>query len=613
MIVCGPSLRGRLFGVFALITLIAAALPALLSRNVIYEERLALVEEQAMSLAFFVGSLLTTARGEEEENEIFKNLEELSFRFTLIGAHGGVMRDSRVPPEKLPDMDNHEDRPEVTAARLRGRGVAVRRSGSLGFESVYAAAALRDGRVLRVAAPLAEVRHGLEKEFSSITLGIVAVAAFCLLLAVFISGRIRRGMEEMAGVVGAVSCTRARARLRTVPGREFLPLAQAVNLMADSIEEYVHTVGEQSSQLETILNSIREGVLVLDRAGRILRRNKTLDEMFPLAAGAEGKPLIEGLPVPALQRAVDDFFRLSPDEAAPGLGAHFEWPTGRFLVAHLSRPHGSAPIAPGQLLPPGSREDFGAVLVLYDATEIMRLEQARRDFVANVSHELRTPLTVVAGYAETLMGSDDLAEEYKNFAGIIHKHAAALAGVVENMLELARIENTRENVELAPLRVEEALRGAMAACREQREAGNISFLTELESASVLGSLPLLTQVFRNLLENACRYSPAGGQVRICSKPQGREVLFIVSDNGPGIARDELPRVFERFYQIKKERNSGSAGIGLAICKHIIERHGGRIWAESPYGDASTAMLFTLRADAGADDNLNKLGNCSTDG
>jgi two-component system phosphate regulon sensor histidine kinase PhoR len=196
---------------------------------------------------------------------------------------------------------------------------------------------------------------------------------------------------------------------------------------------------------------------------------------------------------------------------------------------------------------------------------------------------------------------EDLPEEYRNFAGVIHKHASALARIVSDLLALANIENTQEKIALVPTMAENVIADALAACREQAEAKGIRFVITVSDVGtdvapglpVLANAPLLAQVFRNLLENACRYSPENGEVSISARHEGDKVLFTVADSGPGIPQDALPRIFERFYQIKKERNSGTSGIGLALCKHIIERHGGRIWAQSPHADKSTAMLFTL--------------------
>jgi two-component system phosphate regulon sensor histidine kinase PhoR len=580
---CG-SLQSRMFWSFALVTVIAAVLPAVFSRGTLYEDRLDLAGRQALAHALLARSFLESRPGEDSIRQFFDSAGEIPLRLTLIDAAGRVTHDSRISGEEVPEMDNHADRPEVEEARNKGTGLSLRHSNSLGIDAVYAATALKDGGILRVAVPLADIRRGADKEFSFLIVHIAGAAVFCLLLSMFITRRMRKGMEEMAEVVESIARREdySRPRLHRVPGREFLPLADAVNHMADMIEEFVQTTGDQQRQLETILNSMNEGVLVLGPSGNVRRWNRAAGALFPAVVSGEGKPLIESLPVPALQRRVDSL--IGGDDAPPVAAGedavHFELPSGRFLVAHLS-----APVE--------RNASLGAVIVLYDATQIMRLERARRDFVSNVSHELRTPLTVIAGCAETLLTSDDLPAEYRNFAGVIHKHAVALGRIINDMLALTRLENESEAVLPAPAEAGAALEQALSSCREQAEAKGVTFTVHLDDVPVLADVSLLARVFRNLLENACRYSPPGGEIQVSARREGKEMLFITADNGPGIPRDELPRIFERFYQVKKERNSGTAGIGLAICKHIIERHGGRIWAESPYDAAATAMLFTL--------------------
>jgi two-component system phosphate regulon sensor histidine kinase PhoR len=583
MISCPGSLQARLFRNFALVTAIAAVLPALFYRNALYEERLDIAEKQVLSQAVFAKSFLESRPGDERIQEFFDAAGKMSLRLTLIDASGRVAHDSRIGRDRLPEMDNHDDRAEVVEARGKGAGLSRRRSGTLGIDAVYGAVALRDGGVLRVAVPLADIRRGADREFAFPAALAAGAAVFCLLLSVFITRRLRAGMEEMAEVVTAVSRGKTHSRLRKVPGLEFLPLARAVNSMADRIEDFVRTTENQRRQLESILDNMHEGVLVLDPTGKVGRWNRALASLFPAVVRGEGRPLIESLPVPALQRRVDDLLAgngvsspVPPDEDA----VHFELPAGRFLVAHLTGPaeHNAS---------------FGAVIVVYDATQIMCLERARRDFVANVSHELRTPLTVVGSCAETLLTSGDLQPEYRNFAGIIRKHAVALGRIIDDMLSLARIENEREAVRPAPADAGAALDQALSSCRERADAEGITLEADLDDARVLADEALLVQVFRNLLENACRYSPPGGKIRVTARREGEEMLFTVADDGPGIPRNALPRIFERFYQVKEARNSGMSGIGLALCKHIIERHGGRIWAESPCGVAATAVRFTL--------------------
>jgi two-component system phosphate regulon sensor histidine kinase PhoR len=592
------SLQRRLFWVFALVTVIAAALPIFFIRDALYAERLELAKKEALSLAIVAKSILEAPYTEEQLSKLLLAAKERSFRITVTGASGRVLHDSHIDEKALPDMDNHRARPEIEDALAGGTGISLRHSDSLGFDAVYAASALSSGGAVRAAVPLADILRGLENKFTSIMLIIAAVAAFCMSLSFFITRKIRGSMNSMARIVADISHGRTHTRLNNAPASEFLPLAHAVNTMADTIEEYKKITAEQQNQLETILDSMHEGVLVLDPQGKIRRWNRALARLFPAIAEAEGKSLIEGIPVPALQAHTDKLlgkpgFAAQAQNPLPGAterapaqagdeAVQFELPAGRFLVAHLS-----PPVADNAAL--------GAVLVVYDATDIMRLERVRRDFVSNVSHELRTPLTAVAGYAETLAACGDLPDEYRKYADIIHKHTGRLGKIISDLLALARIENTRESIAVAPVEISALLADALAACREQASEKEIQFAAGVGDIRVLANASLLTQVFRNLLENDCRYSPAKGEISISAEKTGDKILITVADNGPGIPKEELSRIFERFYQVKKERGSGTSGIGLAICKHIIERHGGHIFAQSPHKNAATALLFTLPA------------------
>ncbi len=579
-------LQVRLFWAFVLITAIAVAVPAYVTRTTLYEERLAVAERQALAQAAFAGSLMESHPSEEQVQQLFRTAQTLSQRVTLTDPSGRVLRDSHFGGGDLLHLDNHADRPEIEAARDQGEGTSLRYSNTLRAQTVYAARELQDGNVLRIAVPLADIQRGFEGLIAPMGFAVAAVAALCLLLSWLITGRLRRALDDMAGVVASLATDRAHRRLHSVPGREFLPLAESVNRMADDIEAYVATVRDQQGQLSTILDSMHEGVLVLSPSGMIRRWNRALEALFPAVARSEGRPLIDPIPVPALQRRVDDLLartgQVEESAALPGSEAvHFEMPVGRFLVAHVSRP-----VEPNASL--------GAIVVVYDATEIMRLERVRRDFVSNVSHELCTPLTAIIGYAEVLRGLQDPGPSSHEFADVIHRHATALNKIISDLLALARIEDKREPMPLEPVDLRAALTEAMDACGEQARSKQVSFAVAIEPGlAVYANTPLLVQALRNLLENACRYSPEGDAISIAARRKGREVLVSVADNGPGIPQNELSRIFERFYQVEKQRNSGTSGIGLAICKHIIERHGGRIWAESPWNNAATAMLFTL--------------------
>ena len=591
------SFQRRVFAALALVTALAAVLPSLYYRHTMYKDRVDLVTAQALSHAYLAGAMLEGGLGREQIEQLFEAARHLSFRMTWTDAQGKVLQDSHIDLADLPELDNHNDRPEIAAALSSGSGISIRHSNSLGIEAVYAAVGLKGGGALRMAVPLADIRGGLRSEMTSGMLFVLGVAGLCLVISAFISAKMRRSLRDMAEVVASIAKGKAQRRLREVPGQEFLPLAYAVNYMADSIEEYVQTTSDQQSQMETILDSMHEGVLVLGPHGNIRRWNRALAAMFSGVEGCVGKPLIEALPVPDLQRRVDAM--LAGDEIQP---LAFELPKGRCLVANLAKPpqpkDGLGDV--GGIAP---KHQLSAVIVIHDATEITRLANIRRDFVSNVSHEMRTPLTAIAGYAETLMCSEDIGTEYRRFAEIIRKHAASLAEIIDDMLALAKIEDQEESIEFASVDPTLCLKSAADALDIRLQARGVSLAIRLEPGVVRANSHLLGQVFRNLLENAERYSPEKGVIRVFSAKRGAEVEFIVCDDGPGIPREAHSRVFERFYQVRPERNSGTSGIGLAICKHIIERHGGRIWVQSPFHavidgqeiSASTGVLFTLPA------------------
>lgn len=586
-------------------------------------------------------------------------------RLSLLNSKGSVLGDTAPGAQPITRLDNHADRPEVREAMSGAPGFAIRPSGTLGKDLAYAAVTLRNGDILRVSVPLTSLRQIIDSRLAVFTqIGLITVA-LSLVLAGLLSGALRRSLSQMVSVVEAISLGNFQRRLRRIPGREFTPLADAVNRMAENIEEHIRAAAEQTAQLESILDTMSDGVLVLGPRGRIRRCNRALAREFPAAASALGAQVVEVIPSPPLQNAVDDIMAEAeaqnfarqralalaasvahdapegvgsakskadfssgdaaaheqaadledsaqaglvsgePTSAADGNGTgdilsaesgrvqrylHLELPSGQVMSVCISLPGAANTAEGGQV---------GAVAVFHDITELMRLERVRRDFVANVSHELRTPLTAIQGYAETLISLDG-PPECRRFGEIILKHGICLSRMVDDLLTLARLEGKSGSIELAPVDPREALTQATGMCREVLERRHCRVESHIAAdCRVMASLPHLTQVFRNLLENAGRYAPEGGSIRVNARQVGDSVVFRITDDGPGIPRQDLERVFERFYQVERHRGQASTGLGLAICKHIIERHGGSIRAESPAPDGNTALVFTLTSVHGA--------------
>ncbi len=432
----------------------------------------------------------------------------------------------------------------------------------------------------------------LESPFDEVSGTLFSVIGLSLCLGLGLSfiltRRIRNSIREMIAVVEAIGQGRRNKRLKFYPGEEFGAMARSINTMADNIEIHLRAVTEQKIQLEAILNGMREGVMVLDKTGRIATINKAMMRIFPKTAESSiGKKPIEVIASPDLQATCDELF--STEHTAPHvLTLEIETDTERFFdinIVKLAEPEAG----------------IGAILVFHDLSDFRKMENMRRDFVANVSHELRTPLTSVKGYAETLIGEADKQPPHaRRFLEVILKNANHMSKMVEDLLCLARIENEKDDPTIERMNARDALNSAWRECTLQAKDKKIDVHINLpqEGVMVNADFGQLSQVFRNLIENAIKYSPAGENVTISFQNDNGNVIFCVQDSGPGIPEEDRERIFERFYRVERHRTkaSGGTGLGLAIAKHIVERHHGRIWVEpAERGQTGAVFRFTIPA------------------
>jgi two-component system phosphate regulon sensor histidine kinase PhoR len=391
----------------------------------------------------------------------------------------------------------------------------------------------------------------------------------------------------MIGTAEAIGAGDYSQRVRFYPGKEFMPLAESINEMAKRIESHIQTITEQKEQLEAILNGMSEGVMVLDSRGTIQTVNHALTGTLPGAREFVGRRPLEVILSADLQKACDELLSgTAADkgsrnlEITPGLGRVFAVNVVRFQHQ-----------AGGEV---------GAIVVFHDISELKRLEKVRQDFVANVSHELRTPLTSIRGYAETLLAQPAAdSGPGASFLQIILKNAMHMSKMVDDLLQLARLDSRRQSESYGPVDAAEALSAAWKVCGPQGSAKNVRLenLLPEDGVRVKANLDELGQVFRNLLENAVRYSPPGSLIIVSVRRDKDTATFVVTDDGPGVPLYAQQRIFERFYRVEKDRGdaSGSTGLGLAICRHIILNRGGSIWVESPPEGKSrgSAFLFTV--------------------
>jgi two-component system phosphate regulon sensor histidine kinase PhoR len=501
-------------------------------------------------------------------------------RVTLIAADGSVIADSDVSPSQLAGVENHARRVEVAEA-LAGRvGRTERVSGTLGRPFFYLAAPLQGGAI-RLAADSARV----EAEVSALTQPLLVAASAGLILAALLAAvfatLLTRRVHELQGVVKAIAAGDLTQRLPWRSGDEFGAIASALDDMAEQLRRRLAQANDEQARLRAVLQGMVEGVLVLDRSGAVILANPRLRELFGVWGPVEGRPAIEVIRRVEVDTALAEaLLSAAPVVREIQLGG----PSARQLEMYAVRfpSHGSL---------------LGTVAVFHDVTEIHQLEGMRRDFVANVSHELRTPLTAIRGFAETLRGSEVSVDQRRQYLDVILRHADRLTALIEDLLELSRIEGGTRGLALEAVDVGALARSLVQDLKPRLEAGRLVAVVQPGPApAALADRRALEQVLLNLLDNAIKYSEPGGRIEIVLTGSRDGVRIDVSDTGIGIPEADRARIFERFYRVEKARSRdlGGTGLGLSIVKHLVQALHGEVFVVSREGEGTT---FKLRLPA----------------
>jgi two-component system phosphate regulon sensor histidine kinase PhoR len=535
------------------------------------------------------GLLARAAPPAELHAFVLRAARPLEARVTLIAADGRVLGDSEVAPEDLVRVENHAGRPEVAAA-LAGRvGRDVRTSATIGVPLLYVAVPLRDGGdvtgVLRLALPLAMVTSSYATLHRVMLAGGLVALAVAFGIGLFVARRVTQPVVEMQAIARRMSEGDFAVRAPVRSPDEIGALGRALNGMAARVREKLQDLERERAKATAILDGMVEGVIAVDARDAILLMNERCRAIFGLGAtGGEGRPFLEVI-------RNGDLHALFREARAAGEGAvcHQELrltaPVERRLAVN------AVPLRLGE-------DATGVVMVLHDVTELRRLEQVRTEFVANVSHELRTPLTAIQGYLETLLsGALEEREHARRFLEIVFRHTERLGRLLNDLTDLSNIELGRVSLRFEPTRLDEVVDSVLAIIASKAESGRVALATELPSGlpAVSADRDRLAQILINLVDNAVKYTPAGGRVSVRARETGAGAVEVsVADTGAGIPAADLPRITERFYRVDKARSRelGGTGLGLAIVKHLVLAHGGDLAIESVEGQGTT-VRFTL--------------------
>ncbi len=514
-------------------------------------------------------------------------------RVTLIAADGRVLGDSEVDLARLPSVENHLSRPEVQQALLTGRGSAARLSDTIHQRLLYAAVpihALPNGAegdrpaFARVALPLAIVESAEAELRNALLLATLFALAVALAIALLTAQYSTRSIGHLTSVANAMAQGDFDARAAIGGADEFGELGRALDQLSGSLSVTVRQLRAERDRVGRIVSGMQEGVLLLDAEGRIALVNPALRQMLLLAADCVGKTPFEVIQNEELKHLIER----AEQEPTATQAAEIELfgiKPRRLLVRVV-------PLAgePGEVL-----------AVFVDVTDIRRLESMRKDFVANASHELRTPVTAVRSAAETLrfaMESDP--ESASHFLDIIERNAERLQRLVEDLLDLSRIESREFRLTFEDEDLGELASQVVGLFRERAEKKQIRLSADVPPGTPLASVDrrAFEQVLTNLVDNALKYSPerASVIVRVREEVRRNKKLLRVSviDTGPGIDERHWPRLFERFYRVDtgRSRELGGTGLGLSIVKHLCDALGGSIGVDSTVGKGST-FSFTL--------------------
>jgi two-component system, OmpR family, phosphate regulon sensor histidine kinase PhoR len=514
----------------------------------------------------------------DEINALAKRMgEQIGARITIIDRGGVVLGDSDENPAL---MENHGNRPEVSEAFSSGASRSIRYSSTLGCDMMYVAVPVTVNKqvvgISRLSLPLTEINESLGHISRTIIGGAAIAAVIAILLAMRISKTTTEPVKELTRMSKGIAEGNLEQKIRVNSGDEVGELARSFNQMAARLREMVGLLTTERDRMSAILSNMADGIFVVDGEGKVMMINQAALRILQLA---EDKTLGYTFIEVVHDHELDGILQrcLNSGEQQTGL---VEIEPGKQFLGVIATP------LSGQ---------SGSVVLLQDLTELRRLETVRRDFIANISHELRTPVASLEVLSESLQeGAISDAVVAKDFLNKINIETDRLAQMINELGELSRIESGEVSFKVEPVNVDEVVMRAAQRLKAQANRAGLDLVLDIPSGlpPALADREWGEQVMVNLLHNAIKFTPPRGRISISARAEGDSILVSVTDTGVGIPADDLPRVFERFYKADRARTSGGTGLGLAIVKHIVEAHGGKIWAESIEGKGST-FTFTL--------------------
>ncbi|SFP95014.1 sensor histidine kinase [Caldicoprobacter faecalis] len=552
-------MKRRIFLSMCLLAILTVLLSSMLTFVVMYRQIFDIMQREIEKEASYIAASLETA---QDPRLFLQNVSTKAHRITLIADDGTVLFDSA---ERAENMENHRNRPEVSAALKNGIGKSVRLSRTLGKQTFYCAVLLKNGMVLRVA----NVMDSVYSAILSFVPYILFIIAVTLALALLIANR------ETKKIVEPINALNLQNPMSNDVYDELSPLLIRIAQQNKQIENQMHTLKEKHEEFNAITENMSEGLILLNEKADILSVNKSAIRIFGghdssnylhrniltlsrnLTLRAAVKKAIEGDHCEEILEMGNRHYQLTTNPV---------WVNGRVK---------------------------GAVVLILDITEKRAAEQIRREFSANVSHELKTPLTSILGYAEIIKNGMVKIEDIPRFAERIYNEANHLIALIDDIIKLSRLDE--DNIDIPRKRVNLLELSKRVCARLEPQAREKSVIVSVsgQNGFVFGVEEILEQMIYNLCDNAIKYNKENGRVDVNISPSAKEVVLTVSDTGIGIPKEHQSRVFERFYRVDKSRSNRTSGtgLGLSIVKHGAMHHNARIELESQPGHGTTIRII----------------------
>jgi two-component system phosphate regulon sensor histidine kinase PhoR len=578
------SFRWRVIVTFSLLILLSIAGVGFYLTNFLYQTQLEFLQDRLTDDALLISDSQIISPSDEYDLQAINDkashwAELLNVRVTIIAKDGIVLGESH---QKAAMMDNHINRPEIQEAILNGVGSNIRYSQTVKYDMLYVAiASIQDGQLIgfvRVSLPLEEIEARQAKSRNSILATMTVALGLGVILSFFVAMRMTRPLHLLTQEAKLITQGETARKIPTNRRDEVGQLTRAFNALVEKLHSQISSLQSEQGKLESILNQMTDGVVIVDYNGKIILINTTAERMFDTHA----EIAMENMLAQVLRN--HQWIELWEDCRS----------SGKEQTKTLEIPRQGIFIQ-GIALPLGDSLPDHVLMVFSDLTRIRRLETVRRDFISNISHELRTPLASLKALVETLRtGALEDPPAARRFLYRVETEVDALTQMVSELLELSRIESGQVPLKLKSVRPRRLLTKAAERLSVQAERNQLNITVDCPKKLplVFVDKPRMGQVLVNLLHNAIKFTPPGGKITLCGRQDGDFILFSVEDTGYGIPPEDLPRVFERFYKTDPARSGGGTGLGLAIARHLVEAHGGEIWVESVENQGSK-FSFTI--------------------